>query len=90
MANRGEHGGKRKGAGRKPKWSYNFKLHVGMLCQTQFREEQKMAEKRAIKDPFFSIDKSKPLLLHGQNFTNSLCIRTMAKVSSLQYSTRSE
>ena len=50
MANRGEHGGKRKGAGRRPKWSHNFKLHIGMLCQTQFREAQKIAENRAIKE----------------------------------------
>ena len=50
MANRGEHGGKRKGAGRKPKWSYNFKLHFGMLCQTQFREAQKIVENRASKE----------------------------------------
>lgn len=49
MGANNNHGGKRPGAGRKQKWSPDFKLHIGMLCQSRFREAQKRAEKLEIK-----------------------------------------
>lgn len=37
------HGGKRRGAGRKPKWDPLFKLRVGQDCERLFREASKEA-----------------------------------------------
>ena len=37
------HGGKRRGAGRKPKWDPLFKLRLGQDCERLFREASKEA-----------------------------------------------
>lgn len=38
MNNKKAHGGKRQGAGRKPKWSFADILKVGLACEVRFRE----------------------------------------------------
>ena len=52
MANCNKHGGKRKGAGRKPKWDLLFKLRVGQDCESLFRQEEELAKKKAIDEHF--------------------------------------
>jgi hypothetical protein len=52
MANCNKHGGKRKGAGRKPKWDLLFKLRVGQDCESLFRQEEEVAKKKAIDEHF--------------------------------------
>ena len=52
MANSKKHGGKRKGAGRKPKWDPLFKLRVGQDCESLFRQEEELAKKKAIDEHF--------------------------------------
>jgi hypothetical protein len=41
MTNPSGHGGKRKGSGRKRKWSFQDVLHVGQACETRWRHEVK-------------------------------------------------
>ena len=48
MTNSKKHGGKRKGAGRKPKWDPLFKLRVGQDCENLFRQEEELAKKRQL------------------------------------------
>lgn len=38
MNDKKAHGGKRKGAGRKPKWSFDDVLKVGQACEVRFRK----------------------------------------------------
>ena len=52
MSNSNKHGGKRKGAGRKPKWDLLFKLRVGQDCESLFRQEEELAKKKAIDEHF--------------------------------------
>ena len=52
MTNSKKHGGKRKGAGRKPKWDPLFKLRVGQDCENLFRQEEELAKKKAIDEHF--------------------------------------
>jgi len=52
MSNSNKHGGKRKGAGRKPKWDPLFKLRVGQDCESLFRQEEEVAKKKAIDEHF--------------------------------------
>jgi hypothetical protein len=52
MTNSKKHGGKRKGAGRKPKWDPLFKLRVGQDCESLFRQEEELAKKKAIDEHF--------------------------------------
>ena len=52
MTNSKKHGGKRKGAGRKPKWDLLFKLRVGQDCESLFRQEEELAKKKAIDEHF--------------------------------------
>ena len=42
-----QHGGKREGAGRIPKWDPLFKLHVGQDCEELFKREIELAIEQA-------------------------------------------
>ena len=55
MSGGNKHGGKRKGAGRRPKWDPFFRLHVGQDCEELFRDEARLAHAKASDEHFRTI-----------------------------------
>ncbi len=52
MSNSNKHGGKRKGAGRKPKWGIHFLITRRARLRKSFRQEEEVAKKKAIDEHF--------------------------------------
>lgn len=52
MSQRSTHGGKREGAGRKPKWPFFFKIDVGQACERLWRETMEKADQASRSEMF--------------------------------------